>query len=122
MFSKSSTGTRPEVSDQKALRHLVVFQVKLAMDAMRDLVLSPLSIIVFIVDAVRKPKIEDSLYLRLMSTGRHSDRIINLFDEYSGDGHYTVDQTLAEVEDVVAEKMKKEQRKKLTGGGGGSRS
>jgi hypothetical protein len=111
MFSKSSADSEPEVTGRRALRHLLVFQFKLAMDALRDFALSPLSIIVFIIDAIRKPKIEDSLYLRLMAVGRQSDRIINLFDEYSGEGHYTVDKTLAEFEEVVAREMKK---KKLT--------
>ena len=42
-----------------------------------------------------------------MAVGRQSDRIINLFDEYSEAGHYTVDKTLAEVEEVVSREMKK---------------
>jgi hypothetical protein len=119
MFSRSPADSRPEVTGQRALRHLLVFQVKLAMDALRDFALSPLSIIVFVIDAVRKPKIEDSLYLRLMGAGRQSDRIINLFDEYSDAGHYTVDETLAEVEEVVSREMAK---KKLTDDGDGPRS
>jgi hypothetical protein len=79
----------------------VIFQLKLALDALRDLVLSPLSIAVFVLDAVRRPPVEDSLYRKLMDLGRRSDRVINLFDEYGEEGHYTVDQTLSSVEDAV---------------------
>jgi hypothetical protein len=68
------------------LRHLLLFQLKLAADALRDFVLSPLSIAAFVLDVLRKPRIEDSLYLRLMLLGRRSDRMINLFDEYRDAG------------------------------------
>ena len=119
MFFKGSEADSPQVSTRKAFRHLVVFQVKLAMDAIRDLFLSPISMLVFVIDAIRKPEMKDSLYLRLMSVGRHSDRIINLFDEYSEEGHYTVDKTLAEVEQVVYREVNKERGKKLNAGDDG---
>jgi hypothetical protein len=93
---------------KSSLRHLVVFQVKLALDALRDLALSPISILVFIIDAVRKPALEDSLYLRLMAAGRESDRVINLFGEYSEGEHYTVDKTLSDVEQVVSREVLKD--------------
>ena len=89
MFFKSSSKTDAQASTEHAVRHLVVFQVKLALDALRDLALSPISILVFIIDAVRKPAAEDSLYMRLMSAGRESDRVINLFGEHSEGEHYT---------------------------------
>jgi hypothetical protein len=119
MFFKSSEAASSQVSTSRAFRHLIVFQVKLAMDAIRDLFLSPVSLVVFAIDAIRKPEIKDSLYLRLMSAGRRSDRIINLFDEYSEEGHYTVDKTLADVEQVVYREVKKEREKKLSAGDGG---
>lgn len=100
MFFKKS-GQQDNVSVGRALRHLLVFQIKLAVDALRDIVLSPICIFVFLIDAVRKPRMEDSLYLRLMVAGRRSDRIINLFDEYSEGEHYTIDETIARVEDAL---------------------
>ena len=89
------------ISTARAFRHLVVFQLKLALDALRDLLLSPLSIVVFVLDALLNPPEKDSLYFKLMALGRRSDRLINLFDEFSDTEHYTVDRTLASVEDVV---------------------
>ena len=50
---------------------------------------------------------EDSLYLRLMVLGRHSDRVINLFDEYSEDEHYTIDETIAHLEDALQKSREK---------------
>ena len=111
MFFKQSASLNEEISARRALRHLVVFQLKLAMDALRDFALSPIGIVVFIIDAIRKPRVEDSLYLRLMRVGRQSDKIINLFDEYSEGGHYTVDETISEVEQVLFQQWKREQEK-----------
>ena len=105
MFFKKSK-QQESVSAGRALRHLLAFQVKLAADALRDLLLSPISIVVFLIDAVRNPAMEDSLYLRLMVAGRHSDRVINLFDEYSSDEHYTIDETIAQVEDALQKRRK----------------
>ena len=76
------------VTFRRALRHLIIFQVKLAADAFRDLLLSPLSVAVFLIDALTRPPVENSLYLRLMLLGRHSDRVINLFDEYTDTGEF----------------------------------
>lgn len=65
----------------KGLRCLVIFQLKLAADAIRDLVMSPVSIIMFILDLVLAPLEKDSHYQQLMQFGRKTDRWINLFEE-----------------------------------------
>ena len=101
MFFSTNGESKAQVSTGRAFRHMLVFQIKLAADAVRDLILSPVSIVVFIADAVRKPSLEDSWYLRLMLLGRKSDRLINLFDEHKNAGHYTVDQAVYEVEKLV---------------------
>ena len=102
MFFRTEQHSKASVSTTTALRHLLVFQIKLMADALRDLLMSPISLVVFIVDAVRKPALEDSLYLRLMLAGRRSDQIINLFDEHKDAGHFTVDQAIEEVADMVS--------------------
>lgn len=101
MFFKTRKDSKAEVTTSQALRHLLVFQIKLAADAFRDLLMSPVSVFVFVVDVVRKPTLEDSLYLRLMLLGRKSDRVINLFDEHKDAGHFTVDQAVEELEELV---------------------
>jgi len=101
MFLKTPTGSKADVTTAQAFRHLLVFQVKLLADALRDLVLSPISVLVFIIDAMRKPKLQDSLYLKLMLLGRKSDLVINLFDEHKDAGHFTVDQAIEELEALV---------------------
>ncbi|MFT5484719.1 MAG: hypothetical protein ACI9GW_003387 [Halieaceae bacterium] len=89
---------RGRPSRLRALRRLLVFQVKLAADAVRDLLLSPISIIAFIVDAVSSNEEESSLHRRLMRLGQRSDRFINLFDEYRDATHPTIDTTLNNIE------------------------
>ena len=103
------SGQEP-LSTGRSLRHLLIFQLKLALDALRDLALSPLSIAVFILDVIRAPAEEDSLYRKLMALGRRSDRVINLFDEYSEADHYTVDETLSDVEQVVRPHLEEARR------------
>lgn len=66
-----------------ALGRLIVFQLRLAADALRDLIMSPLSIAAFILDTLIQPPREQSFYQKLMLFGRHTDRWINLFEEFS---------------------------------------
>jgi hypothetical protein len=98
-----------------AFRHLLAFQFKLAMDALRDFALSPLSIAAFVMDAILRPPEGKSLYQRLMKLGRRSDRVINLFDEYTDSGYYTVDETLSEVEQALWREFQKERRSRSDG-------
>lgn len=98
----------------KSLRHLIVFQFKLLADAARDLLLSPLSVITFIIDAIFRPKLSNSLTLRLMRMGRYSDRIINLFNEYSKTGIYTFDDGVSEFEKIIQKKWGNEEKSNPT--------
>ena len=101
MFFRTPNNSKAQVTTPHALRHLIVFQVKLGADALRDLLMSPVSVLVFLIDAIRKPALEDSLYLRLMLVGRKSDRVINLFDEHKDAGNFTVDEAVEELEGIV---------------------
>jgi len=101
VFFKTKQDSKAQVTTAQAFRHLLVFQIKLAADAFRDLLMSPVSVMVFIADTLRKPALEDSWYLRLMLLGRKSDRLINLFDEHKDAGYFTVDQAVEEVEQLV---------------------
>lgn len=100
---------------RNAFRHLLVFQLKLIFDAVRDLFFSPVSLIAFIIDSIMRPPVKNSFSYRLMHVGRRSDRIINLFDEYTGSGDYTIDETVAEVEVVLQRELKKNAAKQITG-------
>lgn len=64
------------------LRRLIVFQIKLALDGLRDLLLSPLSIITVAAGLLFGGNRPDRLFRRLMSFGRRTDIWIDLFDLY----------------------------------------
>jgi hypothetical protein len=98
MFIDDSDKPAARVGVLRALRHLIVFQIKLGADALRDIVLSPLSVLVFLIDALRRPDLEDSLYLRLMLLGRRTDAMINLFDQHKDAGAYTIDEAVDELQ------------------------
>lgn len=67
----------------QSLRQLVVFQIKLAADALRDFLLSPMSIGAVLLDFVLRLDEKSSLFNRLMDYGVMSDEFINLFNQYN---------------------------------------
>jgi hypothetical protein len=66
---------------------MFVFQVKLAMDAVRDLLLSPVSIICGLVDILKGNSLSNSYFHRLMTLGQQSDGWLNLFGKHSYDSN-----------------------------------
>ena len=111
MFFNTPEDSKARVTFGPALWHLLVFQLKLGADAFRDLLMSPLSVAVFILDAIRKPALEDSLYLRLMVLGRRSDRYINLLDQHKDKGHFTMDEAIETVARMATDAHQGRQRK-----------
>ena len=67
----------------QALKNLFTFQFKLGMDALRDLVLSPISFGCVALDFLFPPRTRPGFFERLMAFGRKTDHWINLFGEYS---------------------------------------
>jgi len=61
------------------LRDLLVFQLKLGVDALRDVVLSPLSIGAALLDLVTGTDRETLYFEQVLGVGRESERWINLF-------------------------------------------
>jgi hypothetical protein len=62
------------------IRDLVVFQFKLAIDALRDVVMSPVSIVAGLLDLILEGDRPRHLY-RVLLLGRQTERWINLFGE-----------------------------------------
>ncbi len=82
------------------LRRLLIFQFKLYIDALRDFLLSLLSIGAFILDAITNSHGPDSHFESVLKLGRRSERMINLFDQYPNeqDGGSRVDDIIEDVE------------------------
>jgi len=67
----------------KMLKKLIVFQVKLAFDAVRDLLLSPVSFVCTMIDIFTHATEEKSLFNQLMKLGNKTDHWLNLFNHSS---------------------------------------
>jgi hypothetical protein len=94
----------PEIKDiWPQLRKLLVFQIKLYIDAARDLLMSPMSIVVFIIDAVQGNRHENSLFESLLQFGRRTEKAINLFNQHdiNDENFRGIDSILMQVEDAV---------------------
>lgn len=90
------------------MRDVAVFQGKLALDAIRDLLMSPISIVAALIGFLRDKDRPGRYFYPLMRTGRQTDTIINLFGaaEHAGlkersEGTPTVDQWVSRLEDIV---------------------
>jgi hypothetical protein len=93
-------------------KNAIIFQVKLALDALRDLLLSPISIVLSIWDIVKGHSQQQSYYYQLMQFGHKTDKWLNLFSsplddkgEQTSSGenieNYTVDQLLNKIESAL---------------------
>ena len=80
--SPASEGENKVQAMWPQLRQLLVFQVKLYVDALRDLLMSPLSIILFIADQVQGNKGDETLFESLLQFGRKTEKAINLFNQH----------------------------------------
>lgn len=86
-----------------SLRKLLVFQLKLYIDALRDLVMSPLSIVAFVLDWLVGRRGEDSFFEKLQQFGAKTERRINLFNQHSEQEAQgkNIDALLAQLEDSL---------------------
>ncbi|MBN4046660.1 hypothetical protein JYU02_01530 [bacterium AH-315-P15] len=86
-------------------RDIAVFQGKLALDALRDLVLSPVSIVAALAGVFLRPENPGHYFYDLMRWGRRSDHFINLFsagqDKSERDEFTSVDDLVETLEKVV---------------------
>lgn len=97
---------RPEIKEKveqlwPQVRKLLVFQLKLYIDAFRDIFLSMLSLGAFLIDLVQQNRGPDSYFEAVLKFGRRTERAINLFNQYDPQQQdsTSVDRILDEVED-----------------------
>jgi hypothetical protein len=96
---------KPNRSQWLLLRDGLKFQVKLGLDAVRDLLLSPVAIVFIAIDLLQGK--QRGLFHRLMEFGHKTDRWINLFglpnewEERRTDEDLNVDRLFAQVEKLL---------------------
>lgn len=82
-------------------RRLLILQVKLYVDAFRDIILSAVSLGAFLIDVVQRNTGSDCYFEKVLHFGRRSERTINLFNQYDPEhqGRNTVDGVINDLED-----------------------
>lgn len=112
----------PDSGRWPLIRNMLFFQVKLALDAVRDLLLSPVSIICGLVDIFKGHSLSKSYFRKLMNFGQQTDLWLNLFGNHSTDkdtedlntqsghkenGDVNIDQLFFQVESLLKEQHSK---------------
>lgn len=81
----------PKIARWDLIRDMLVFQAKLAIDAIRDLFLSPVSIICGLADIFLGNSLSKSYFHKLMNIGHQTDSWLNLFGNHNkGTKNFTV--------------------------------
>ena len=98
------------------IRDVVVFQLKMLLDNIRDFALMPVSLVAAIVDLVYKGgKREGALFYRVLRWGRHSEEVIDVYSAISAhepgnfkvSPNYKVDALIARLEELVVREVEK---------------
>lgn len=93
-------------------KKFLIFQIKLYIDALRDLFLSALSLFAFLLDVILQKQGPDSFFEKVLAFGRRTELSINLFNQYDIDEQTgtSVDKILKEVETSLEEKLKQQKQ------------
>lgn len=111
--TSSSTTSRSE--RWQFLRDVMVFQLKLFLDNLRDFALVPISIVAALIDLIYKGEREGALFYKVLRWGAHSEEVINVYSaiehhppgDFKVNPEYTVDAVIARLEGVVMREYEK---------------
>jgi hypothetical protein len=114
----NSTSTAPPTNSAERwrfLRDVLVFQVKLLLDNLRDFALVPVSLGAAIIDLIFKGEREGALFYKVLRWGSHSEEVIDVYSaiEHHSPGRfkmnpeYTVDGVIARLEGVLVRECEK---------------
>jgi hypothetical protein len=91
------------------VRDVMVFQLKLLLDNVRDLVLMPVSLVAALIDLVFRGEREGALFYKVLRWGQHSEAVIDVYSaiehhqasDFKISRDYTVDGVIARLEGVL---------------------
>lgn len=97
------------------IRDVVVFQIKMLLDNLRDLVLMPVALVAAIIDLLYRGEREGALFYKVLRWGAHSEEVIDVYSaiEHHDPGQfkvneaYTVDGVIARLQGVVVREVEK---------------
>ena len=97
------------------LRDVLVFQLKLLVDNVRDFILVPVSLSAALIDLVFRGEREGALFYKVLEWGAHSERMIDVYSAIERHGTsgrevapaYTIDGAIARLEGVLVRECEK---------------
>ena len=115
-MTSTSMPPRDKADDRwRFLRDVLVFQVKLMLDNLRDFALVPISLGAALIDLVYKGEREGALFYRVLRWGSHSEEVIDVYSaiehhepgSFKMNPEYTVDGVIARLEGVLVREYEK---------------
>ena len=99
----------------KFLRDVVVFQLKMLLDNVRDFALMPVSLVAALIDLVSRGEREGALFYKVLKWGSHSEAVIDVYSaiehhetsDFRISPDYTVDGVIARLEGVLVRECEK---------------
>jgi hypothetical protein len=97
----------------KFFRDVLVFQLKMLLDNIRDFALMPVALVAALIDLIFKGKQHGSLFYQVLRWGAHSEEVINVYsaiethERSTVNPNYTVDAVIARLESVLVRECEK---------------
>src|SRR5436309_14310608 len=97
----------------KFLRDVLVFQLKMFLDNVRDFALMPVSLVAAVIDLIFKGERQGSLFYQVLKWGAHSEQVIDVYSAIEKhhqpeiNPNYTVDAVIARLEGVLVRECEK---------------
>jgi hypothetical protein len=99
----------------KFLRDVLVFQLKMLLDNVRDFALMPISLIAALIDLFIRGEREGALFYKVLRWGSHSETVIDVYSaiehheagDFKISRNYTVDGVIARLEGVLVRECEK---------------
>ncbi len=94
------------------LRDVIVFQLKMLLDNVRDFALMPISLAAAVIDLLFRGERQGSLFYQVLRWGKHSEQVIDVYSAVETPGseinhEYTLDAVIARLEGVLARECEK---------------
>jgi hypothetical protein len=97
------------------LRDVLVFQLKMFLDNVRDFALMPIALVAAIIDLVFRGEREGALFYKVLRWGSHSEAVIDVYSaiehhekgDFKVSRDYTVDGVIARLEGVLVREYEK---------------
>jgi hypothetical protein len=97
----------------KFLRDVLVFQIKMLLDNVRDFALMPISLVAALIDLIFKGERQGALFYQVLKWGAHSERVIDVYsaieehEKPDVNPSYTIDAVIARLERVLVREVEK---------------